>query len=160
MRLGLSPETVKTHIANMLAKLGLDDRHQLAAWRPERERRRLLGTLAIPVSFASLGRSLLWMGVALGGVAIVAAVVIALLVVVGGGDSAENPDLAPAGPPVMFGDGTYRVGDDIPPGLYRAAAPSDDCEWRRLRTPEAATADIADDDVKRRLVEKVWWGRD
>ena len=147
VRLGLSPETVKTHISNMLGKLGLDDRHQLAAWRPERDRRRLLGTLAIPVSFASLGRSLLWMGVALGGVAIVAVVAIVLLVVVGGGDSAENPDLAPAGPPMMFGDGTYRIGDDIPPGLYRAAAPSDDCEWRRLRTPEAATADIADDDV-------------
>ena len=146
IRLGVSPDAVKFHISNMLTKLGLDDRHQLAAWRPERDRRRLLGTLALPGSFASAGRPLLWMGVALGGVA-VAVILVVLLVVVGAGDSAKNPDLPPDGPPVTFGDGTYSVGDDIPPGLYRATAPSDDCEWRRLRTLEAATADAADDDV-------------
>ena len=32
IRLGLSPETVKFHISNMLAKSGLTDRHDLAAW--------------------------------------------------------------------------------------------------------------------------------
>ena len=53
VRLGLSPETVKTHIARMLAKLGLDDRHSLAAWRPDRERRRLLAPFALPAALAS-----------------------------------------------------------------------------------------------------------
>ena len=43
-RLGLSPETVKTHIASMLAKLGLDDRRDtLASWRPDQDRRRVPG---------------------------------------------------------------------------------------------------------------------
>ncbi len=143
VRLGVSPDAVKFHISNMLAKLALDDRHQLAAWRPERDRRRLLGTLALPVSFASLGRPLLWTGVALGGAAVVAVILVVLLVVMGVGEFGATP----AGPPVMFGDGTYRVGDDIPPGLYRADAPSETCEWRRLRTLEAATAPADDEDV-------------
>ena len=60
VRLGLSPETVKTHIASMLAKLGLDDRHTLASWRPDRDRRLLPGLLALPPALASLGRPLLW----------------------------------------------------------------------------------------------------
>ena len=38
VRLGLSPDTVKSHVASMLGKLDLDDRHALAAWRPDRER--------------------------------------------------------------------------------------------------------------------------
>lgn len=71
VRLGVSPDAVKFHISNMLAKLGLDDRHQLAAWRPPRDRRRLLGTLALPGVVASIGRPLLWTGVALGGAAVV-----------------------------------------------------------------------------------------
>ena len=37
VRLGVSPDAVKYHISNMLAKLELKDRHELAAWRP-RER--------------------------------------------------------------------------------------------------------------------------
>ncbi len=89
VRLGLSPETVKTHIASMLAKLGLDDRLALAAWRPERERRRLLGLLALPPALASLGRPLLWAGTALGGVAVVAVAVV-LLVTLLGDDEADH----------------------------------------------------------------------
>ena len=38
-RLGLSRETVKTHIASMLSKLDLPDRYELASWRPEPPRR-------------------------------------------------------------------------------------------------------------------------
>ena len=34
-RLGIGAETVKTHISTMLAKLGLSDRQQLAAWRED-----------------------------------------------------------------------------------------------------------------------------
>ena len=83
VRLGLSPETVKTHIASMLAKLALDDRHTLAAWRAERERRRVLGLLAVPPALASLGRPLLWAGTAFGGMAIVAVVVVLLVTLLG-----------------------------------------------------------------------------
>ena len=32
---------------------------------------------------------------------------------------------------VSFGDGEFVVGIDIPAGLYRALAPTDDCEWER-----------------------------
>ncbi len=40
IRLELSPTTVKYHVANMLSKLDLPDRHALAAWEaPERRRR-------------------------------------------------------------------------------------------------------------------------
>ena len=143
VRLGVSPDAVKFHISNMLTKLGLDDRHQLAAWRPPRDRRRLLGTLALPGVVASIGRPLLWTGVALSGAAVVAAILVVLLVVVGVGEREEEV----AGPPVAFGDGTYHVGEDIPPGLYRADTPSEACEWRRLRTLEAATGPADDDDV-------------
>ena len=85
VRLRLSPETVKTHIARMLANLGLDDRHSLAAWRPDRDRRRLLTPLVLPAALASLGRPLLWAGA--GVVAVAAtAVAIALVVALGSGD--------------------------------------------------------------------------
>ncbi len=55
MRLGLSPETVKTHVASMLSKLGLDDRRALAAWQPEAAAgwQRLLALPFLPVRFAS-----------------------------------------------------------------------------------------------------------
>ena len=69
VRLGLSPETVKTHIASMLAKLRLSMTATLASWRPDRERRRLPALPALPPALASLGRPLLWAGAALGGMA-------------------------------------------------------------------------------------------
>ena len=81
MRLGLSPETVKTHVASMLAKLGLADRHELAHWRPAEERRRFLGFLTLPGALASVGRPLLWAGTGLvtaAGVAVVALAVIGI----------------------------------------------------------------------------------
>ena len=62
----------------MLGKLELDNREQLAAWRPER--RRVLGLLAIPATLESLGRPLVWTGATLGGAAVVAVVVVVLLV--------------------------------------------------------------------------------
>ena len=43
VRLGISPDAVKYHISNMLGKLGLEDRHALAAWTPKRRARRLAG---------------------------------------------------------------------------------------------------------------------
>ena len=83
VRLGRSAETVRTHIASMLSKLDLADRHQLAAWRPERERKRLLGLLALPSALGSVGRPLVWVGVALGGLAGLATVVVLLVVLLG-----------------------------------------------------------------------------
>ena len=94
-RLGLSPETVKTHIASMLAKLGLDDRRELASWRPDQDRRRVLGLLAVPPALASLGRPLLWAGTALGGIAVVTVVVVLLVAFLGDADD-ERMVLPPA----------------------------------------------------------------
>ena len=48
-RLGISRETVKTHIASMLSKVDLSSRHELASWRPERPRRGASGWLALLV---------------------------------------------------------------------------------------------------------------
>ena len=48
-RLGISRETVKTHIASMLSKLDLTDRRELAAWRPEPPRRGARGWLGLLV---------------------------------------------------------------------------------------------------------------
>ena len=49
----------------MLSKLDLNDRHELAAWRPEREgvRARVRGLLAAPLALASLGPPFAWAGV-------------------------------------------------------------------------------------------------
>ena len=80
VRLRLSPETVKTHIASMLGKLGLDDRHTLASWRPDRERKRFPGLLA---ALTSVGRPLLWTGGVLGAMAVVAVVVVLLVTLLG-----------------------------------------------------------------------------
>ncbi|MXW26067.1 MAG: hypothetical protein F4Z77_07255 [Dehalococcoidia bacterium] len=83
VRLGLSPETVKSHIASMLSKLYLADRRQLAAWSPEAERTpsRLRAVLAVPAGLASLGRAAPWLGGGLAG-AIAVAIVVAVLIVV------------------------------------------------------------------------------
>ena len=136
VRLGLSPETVRTHIASMLSKLALADRHQLAAWRPDQERRRLLGFLALPPLLGSIGRPLVWGSVALGGLATLAAVVVVLVVLFGPTEDTHTG--MGAGEPVVTsqcaepatggeaqlrafnGPGTYRVGAHtliIPEGL-------------------------------------------
>jgi len=80
VRIGIGPETVKTHVSNMLAKLELDDRQQLAAWREEdaSPRRRWLWLLA-PVP----GKPLAVFG-AVAGVAVVVAVILLLLALVRG----------------------------------------------------------------------------
>ena len=82
-RLGLSPDTVKTHISNMLAKLELRDRRALAAWRPEGERRRLGGVLAVPAALWSVGRPLMWVGAGVATLAGVVVVVVALVALEG-----------------------------------------------------------------------------
>ena len=80
-RLGLGRDTVKYHISNMLAKLELRDRRELAAWRPDAERGRLGAVLAVPaVVWAVVGRPLVWVGV---GTATVAGVAVAVIAAVG-----------------------------------------------------------------------------
>ena len=82
-RLGLSLDTVKYHISNMLAKLELRDRRALASWRPDPERRRLGAVLAVPaVLWAVVGRPLVWVGLGTAAVAGVAAAVVAAVGVV------------------------------------------------------------------------------
>ena len=86
VRLGISPDTVKYHISNMLAKLGVGNRRDLAGWRPETKRSLLPAVLAGPVALGSVVRPLVWVaigGAALGAVAVVA---VALVALAGNGD--------------------------------------------------------------------------
>ena len=102
-RLGLSLDTVKYHISNMLAKLELRDRRELAAWRPEEPRGRLRGAFAILGAIGAVARPLVWVGVGtaavagvvVGVVAVVALVAVALVVVGGDGDESLVGTLRP-----------------------------------------------------------------
>lgn len=70
VRLGISPDGVKYHVSNMLSKLHLERREQLAAWRPSRVP--ALGRLfaAIPLAWRIAGGATL--AIAGGGVGILA----------------------------------------------------------------------------------------
>ena len=98
-RLGLSPDTVKSHISNMLAKLELRDRRALAAWRPDAERRRLGGVLALPAALWSVGRPLAWVGAGVAALAGVAVVVVALVALEGIVEGDGEPSAAVTPPP-------------------------------------------------------------
>ena len=100
-RLGISRDTVKYHVSNMLAKLGLDDRRALAAWRPGAERGRRRGLFTVPAAIETLARSAVTVGVgaaAVAGVvvAVVAAVAVVAVVLVGGDGNGEFAALRPA----------------------------------------------------------------
>ncbi len=92
-RLGLSADTVKTHISNMLAKLELRDRRALAAWRPDTPRRRVGGVLAVPAFVWSVGRPLAWVGAGAAALAGVVVVVVALVALEG----------------ILEGDGDFKI---------------------------------------------------
>jgi DNA-binding CsgD family transcriptional regulator len=94
-RIGLSPETVKYHIANMLSKLGLADRLELAGWKPQEVvpvRRAWLAAIVGPVGkvvrspTGTLGS---WI-VLTAAVTAVAAGIVVLLVRTGGGGHDEQ----------------------------------------------------------------------
>ena len=133
-RLGLSLDTVKYHISNMLAKLELRDRRALAAWRPEQPRGRLRGAVLVgPAAVWSVvGRPLVWVGLgtaAVAGVAVAvvaaAGVVVVVLAVVGGdGDTTRvvTPPLVataqgPPGPVVSCESGIAVTNPDANPDL-------------------------------------------
>ncbi len=98
-RLGLSADTVKTHISNMLAKLELRDRRALAAWRRDAPRRRLGGVLAVPAVLWSVGRPLAWVGVGAAALAGVVVVVVALVALEGIVEGDRDPRATVAPPP-------------------------------------------------------------
>lgn len=94
IRLGLSPETVKTHIAHMLSKLDLRDRRELAAFRQQEERGRgpIFGAIGLPFGLSLSMRPLVWAGVGLAGAVGIAGVVVFIAAVV------VNVDQPPAVP--------------------------------------------------------------
>ncbi len=94
VRLGVTLDTVKFHISNMLGKLGLENRRELAAWRAE-PRRRLFGLLAVPGALEPVGRVLVWAGVAAAGAAAVAVVAVVLIVLAGLDGGEQQLALAP-----------------------------------------------------------------
>ena len=87
VRLGISPETVKTHIARMLSKLDLEDRRQLAAWRPEEKRRRLRALLPLPAALA-------WTAGAVAVVSVIVALAVMIAVLAGEGRQTSEAILA------------------------------------------------------------------
>ena len=95
VRLGVTLDAVKFHISNMLGKLQLENREQLAAWRPE-PRRRLFGLLALPGALEPVGRVLVWAGVAVAGAAAVAVVAVVLIVLAGVDGSEQQLAFAPS----------------------------------------------------------------
>ena len=101
-RLGLSPDTVKTHISNMLAKLELRDRRALAAWRPDARPRRLGALFAVPAALADVARPLMWVGAGvatLAGVLVVAVALVALEAIVEGNGEPPAAVRPPAATP-------------------------------------------------------------
>ncbi len=120
-RLGVSANTVRYHVSNMLAKLELRDRRALAAWRPEGRRRRLGALLALPAALWSVGRPLAWVGVgaaALAGVAVVVVALVALEVIVEG-----DPDPpAAVAPPSATPTSTPTVSPTATPAPTPTAA--------------------------------------
>ena len=111
-RLGLSTNTVRYHISNMLAKLELRDRRALAAWRPDARPRRLGALFAVPAALADVARPLMWVGAGvatLAGVLVVAVALVALEAIVernGDSSAAVKPlptTSTPAAPPAAPG---------------------------------------------------------
>jgi len=68
IELGISPDGVKYHVSNMLAKLGLPDRHALAQWEPPRPglRRRFSPKAILAASLGFCGVAAVAAGIAIG----------------------------------------------------------------------------------------------
>ncbi|MYA53025.1 MAG: hypothetical protein F4X89_06035 [Dehalococcoidia bacterium] len=152
VRLRLSPETVKTHIARMLSKLGLEDRHELASWRPESERNRLRALLAMPIALGSFARPLVWAGAGTLMLAGAAAVAGVLVFVPGQGE----PE--PASPSATPSSIAPTVAATPSPQPTPAATVSPTPPSRATPSPEDTSpphepADIAGDYIGHQLTE-------
>lgn len=100
VRLGISPDGVKYHVSNMLGKLGLSSREQLARWRPRPgDRARGRRWLFVPVPGAVL--------VGAAGVAAVTVAVLAVVLLIARED--DNGELVAIPADVGFEDGVYCV---------------------------------------------------
>ena len=104
-RLGLSLDTVKYHISNMLAKLDLRDRRALASWRAEERPGRLGALFTVPAAVWAVARPIAWVGAGTAAVAgavvgVVAVVALVAVVLVAAGGDADAP-LAVAPPPTQ-----------------------------------------------------------
>lgn len=127
VRIGIGPETVKTHISNMLAKLELDDRQQLAAWREaDGPRRRWLLT-------PFLLRPLVGLGV-VAGVVVLVVVLLLLLEWLGRVDGQDTTPvlevsagadhtcvLRESGAIVCWGNNEHGQ-EEVPAGRYRSVS--------------------------------------
>ena len=84
VRLGVSVNTVRTHVSNMLAKLELPDRHALAAWDGQ-PRRRFSWLPPLPLPPIALGGSLIRGGAIAGGLVAAGAIAVAIVLANSGG---------------------------------------------------------------------------
>ncbi|MXW34821.1 MAG: hypothetical protein F4Z60_04320 [Chloroflexi bacterium] len=99
-RLGITADGVKLLFSNMLSKLGVRDRHELAAWRPDARRGRLRALFGIPAAVWSVTRPLARVGAgtaAVAGTVLAAALVAAVvaMALAGAGDTREPSAGAP-----------------------------------------------------------------
>jgi DNA-binding CsgD family transcriptional regulator len=156
IRLGLSPETVKTHIASMLSKLDLGDRRELAAWQPPEESARwhILRVLGAPSMLFLLKRPLVCAAAGLAGVAGIAATALFIAAMLANGGlpatvppecsapadvtpqpSTTFPPTTPLGPDmIVVSDGSH---DALL--LQWTGGPENASEWQyRLRRWESA----------------------
>ena len=53
-----------------------------------------------------------------------------------------QPPPPPPPAPVRFGDGTYRIGTDVPAGTYRTRSPAEGCYWERLSGFSGELSDV------------------
>ena len=117
VRLGISPDGVKYHVSNMLAKLDLDSREELARWQPPREGalRRLWSAVPLVARWAAAG---------IGGLAVVGGV--AAYFLLDDSSSPSGPDypdglvsVSPSGEPGNGHSTTFGISGD---GRYVAFA--------------------------------------
>ena len=117
-RLGVSTNTVRYHVSNMLAKLELRDRRALAAWRPEGERRGTPGWLGLLVRPA----------VGLGAAGGIVAVIVVFAVAIGGfrDDASPTDTTVTVSPvPALSPEGCFGVAVTNPEANTELVA---DCE--------------------------------
>ena len=153
VRLGISPDTVKYHVSNMLAKLGVQDRRELAAWRPEaKRRRRLPAVLGAPAALGLVVRPLGWVAIGAAALGVVAVVTVALVVLAGNGGqpvavapppAAPAPSPSPTQEPPPTGTPTPVSTPQVTPTPQPQATPTPSPEPTPEATPRPAPASAA-----------------